>query len=66
MELKLETSVGNMTGVFVQDTISGDYTAWFKEKEHVTAQGKDITDAINHLYYILDVVLEFEKDEQDK
>ncbi len=64
MELKLKTEIGELTGVFQQDILTSGYTAWFKEKDNIIAQGDNLTEAIDNLHEILNVVLEFEKEDE--
>lgn len=62
MELKLQTEIGEMTAIFVQDILSTDYTAWFKEKPNVIAQGENISEAIESLHKILNMILVVENE----
>jgi len=64
MELRLETEIGVLTGIFDITPIncySNVYTAWFKEKPHIIVQSDSINNAITELKTSLHVMLDYEK-----
>lgn len=65
MELKIQTEIGQMTGVFESHPINcyqDYYVAWFKEKPSVIVQADTIEEAIEELNLSLHVILEFESE----
>lgn len=69
MELKIQTEIGEMTGVFESTAINcyqEVWTAWFKEKESVVVQANSVNEAIDELHRSLEVLLEFEREEKNK
>jgi hypothetical protein len=65
MELKIQTEIGELTGVFAQDPIDVlhcSYTAWFKEKPEVIVEANSINEAINELHISLKIILDYEKE----
>lgn len=62
MELKLKTDVGELTAVFVSD-VAGDkimYTGWIKEYPGVITQSDTISEGMQQMPKILDMMLEIE------
>lgn len=68
MELKIQTEIGEMTGVFECTQINcyqDRYTAWFKEKPSVIVEADNVPEAINELHISLEVLLEFERERKN-
>lgn len=65
MELKIQTEIGQLTGVFESDPIScyqDIWTAWFKEKPSVIVEADSVNEAIEELLISLKVLLEYENE----
>lgn len=64
MELKLQTRLGELTGVFESIPINSyqdEYLAWFKEKPSIIVQANSVNEAIDELYISLNVLLDYEE-----
>lgn len=67
MELKIQTEIGELTGVFAQDPIDimhNTYTAWFKEKPGCIVEGNSVNQCIDELHLSLKVILEMEAEDE--
>ncbi len=65
MELKIQTAIGEMTGVFETSAISPQEnicTAWFKGKPGFVVQGKDVNDAVEELQKSALAFFEYQKE----
>jgi hypothetical protein len=68
MELKIQTAIGEMTGVFESHPINSYqdyYVAWFKEKPSIIVQADSINEGIDELMISLKVMLDFEISENN-
>lgn len=64
MELKIQTDIGELTGIFELYPIDLDrsvYLAYFKEKSSVIVEAESIPEAINELLISLNILTEHEK-----
>ena len=63
IELQLNTDVGELTAIFISDTIDNHktvWTGWIKEYPGVITQAETIEEAMNQLPGILDMLLKVE------